>query len=423
MKPIRSLPYTAESPAHECGDEYSMLPRRAAPQSHGRKSVVRGFLLAHLLAFAAGCATTPYTGRSQLMLVSEGQELNLGEEAYREELRSNVLLKNPEALRIVTKVGERIARVANKPDYRWEFRLIDDPETANAFCLPGGKVAVYTGIFPIARDEAGLAVILGHEVAHALARHAGERISQSQLVGLGMVAAGIGGVNPQILQALGLGASVGLILPFSRSQESEADRIGLTLMAKAGYDPRVALELWERMEKYASAKERGAPPEFLSTHPGYETRTQQIQQFIPEAIAYYQPMERTLELLPSLQALDTPMARAERELLKRIQAVNRQAQDRRGETAVVEALGYSFRMSPSAVYQERQRVGLDYGQYAALRALSYLGRTSWTRVLSDYGSGLTWSDLARRHGVQLIDLISWIGDLRRTVASRGQLRN
>ncbi len=382
------------------------------------------FLLLVLLPLLAGsCATAPYTGRSQLMLISEGQEMGFGEEAYRQELRSGVLSNNPDALRIVQKVGERIARAANKPEYKWEFRVIDDPDTVNAFCLPGGKVAVYTGIFPIARDEAGLAVVLGHEVAHALARHSGERMSQEMLVQLGGLGLSAGlGSNPQlanqVLQAYGLGTDVGLILPFNRSQESEADRIGLTLMAKAGYDPEAALGLWDRMEKYASKKESGSPPEFLSTHPGYETRTEQIRKFIPEARVYYHATERTLEQLPSLEALNTPTARAERELLKRIQAVNRQAQNRRGEIAVVETLGYSFRMSPAAVYQEKQRAGLDYGQYAALRALSALGKTSLERILSDYKRGSSWSDLTQKHGVQINELVAWLGDLWRTVASR-----
>src|SRR3990167_3658664 len=168
-------------------------------------------LPALFLALLVACTTAPYTGRSQLMLVSESQEVGLGEEAYRQTLRDSVLSNHPEALRIVRKVGERIARAANKPDYRWDFQVINDPEMVNAFAVPGGKVAVYTGIFPVARGEAGLAVVLGHEVAHALARHAGERLSQSMLVqlgGLGLSAAL--GSNPQlanqVLQAYGLGA-------------------------------------------------------------------------------------------------------------------------------------------------------------------------------------------------------------------------
>ncbi len=142
------------------------------------------------------------------MLVSESNEITSGEQAYDQIMRDSVLSDNSEALRILRRVGERIARAANKPEYRWEFRVINDPETVNAFCVPGGKVAVYTGIFPIAKDEAGLAVILGHEVAHALLRHAGERMSQTEILGAGLALAGASGVNPQILQALGLGASV-----------------------------------------------------------------------------------------------------------------------------------------------------------------------------------------------------------------------
>jgi Zn-dependent protease with chaperone function len=195
--------------------------------------------------FLISCVTAPYTGRSQLMLVSESSEVESGEQAYRYILRDSVLSDNSGALRVVNKVGEKIARAAEKTEYRWQFRVINDPESVNAFCVPGGKVAVYTGIFPVARDEAGLAVILGHEVAHALLRHSGERMSQTQILGTGLALAGAGGLNPQILQALGLGASVGVVLPFSRSQESEADHVGLILMAKAGYDPRVSIELVE----------------------------------------------------------------------------------------------------------------------------------------------------------------------------------
>jgi len=354
------------------------------------------------------------------MLVSESQEVGLGEEAYRQTLRDSVLLRDYEAERIVRKIGERIARAADKPDYKWEFRVIDDPEMVNAFCVPGGKVAVYSGIFPVARDEAGLAVVLGHEVAHALLRHAGERISQSQLLGAGLTIAGASGINPQLLQVFGMGASVGLILPFSRSQESEADHVGLILMAKAGYDPKVSLEVWERMER----KERGAPPEYLSTHPSYETRTQQLRAWIPEAMKFYQPLDQTVELLPSLQALDSPKARVERELIKRIQAVNKATGDPGGERAVVEALGYTLRMDPNIVYQERQQLRLSYGQYGALRALSSFGRTSLSRVVGDYQKGISWSELSDTNGTRLADLISWMGDLRRTAATiQNQLRN
>jgi predicted Zn-dependent protease len=249
---------------------------------------IRWFLVG--IFFLVACSAAPYTGRRQVILVSEGEEAALGEDAYRHILRDSVITHQPEAERIVRKVGEKIARVADRPNYRWEFTIINDPETVNAFALPGGKAATYTGIFTPARDEAGLAVVLGHEIAHALARHPAERMSQGLLLQLGGVGLGVAlGKNPtianQVLQAYGIGTGIGVALPFSHSQETEADRIGLILMAKAGYDPRIALEVWDRMEKKEGGK--GAPPEFLSTHPGYETRVQQIRNFMPEALSYY----------------------------------------------------------------------------------------------------------------------------------------
>jgi predicted Zn-dependent protease len=362
------------------------------------------------ILFFTGCATAPYTGRSQFMLVPESNEIASGEQAYHQIMRDSVLSDNSEALRLVRKVGERIARAANKPEYRWEFRVINDPDNVNAFCVPGGKVAVYTGIFPIAKDEAGLAVILGHEVAHALLRHAGERMSQAEILGTGLAIAGATGVNPQILQALGLGASVGVILPFTRSQESEADHVGLILMAKAGYDPRTALEVWDRMER----KEKGAPPEFLSTHPGSETRIQQLKAWMPEALRYYQHVDRVVELLPSALSLDSSVARSERELLKRIQAINQYVEQQNGERAIVEALAYELRLGPQTIVQERQQLRVGYGQYAALRGLSYLGRGSIRGIWAEYERGTPWSDIAQRNGSRLNELTVWINDVIRT---------
>jgi predicted Zn-dependent protease len=360
--------------------------------------------------FLVSCVTAPYTGRSQLMLVSESSELESGEQAYRYILRDSVLSDNSEALRIVSKVGEKIARAANKPEYRWQFRVINDPESVNAFCVPGGKVAVYTGIFPVARDEAGLAVILGHEVAHALLRHSGERMSQTQILGTGLALAGAGGLNPQILQALGLGASVGVVLPFSRSQESEADHVGLILMAKAGYDPRVSIELWNRMAR----KEKNAPPDFLSTHPGSEARIQQLKAWMPEALQYYRSGEQSVELLPSPQALDSPAAKSERELLKRIQAVNQYVEQQNGERAVAEALAYQLRLSLETVVRERQQLRIGYGQYAALRGLSLLGRGSIRNILADYQKGISWSNMAQNNGSGINELTTWVGEFIHT---------
>ena len=386
---------------------------------------ILSFFLA--IALIVGCATAPYTGRSQVILVSEGQEVAIGDDAYRHNLRDSVVTHDPDAERIVRKVGERIASAANKPEYKWEFTVINDPETVNAYAVPGGKVAVYTGIFGPARDEAGLAVVLGHEVAHALARHPAERMSQDMLLQLGGVGLGVAlGKNPtianQVLQVYGLGAGVGVALPFSRAQESEADHIGLILMAKAGYDPRTALELWQRMEKKEGSK--GAPPEFLSTHPGYETRIEQIRSFLPEALRYYQPNNGRVELLPSAESLDTPNAKTERALLKRIEAINRFVQEQGGERTVVEALGYELRMNPQVVFQERQQVGMGYGQYAALRGLSYLGRSSIKKIVDDYRRGRSWSEIASGNGSELSELMSWMGDVIRTTNNVGrQLQN
>lgn len=255
----------------------------------GRKGWWAGAALTACLAVGIGCATVPYTKRSQLVLVSESEMQSLGQEAFHQVLSKAAVAKDKQVVGAVTRVGERIARSSERPEYAWEFAVIDDAEMVNAFALPGGKVAVYTGLFPVAEDESGLAAVIGHEVGHVLARHAAERMSQGVLLQLGLSGASValGGKNPAtrdaILQALGLGVQVGVVLPFSRNQESEADRIGLILMAKAGYDPHAALGLWERMEEAS----RGAPPEFLSTHPSHSTRETQIQAWLPEAMSYY----------------------------------------------------------------------------------------------------------------------------------------
>lgn len=379
------------------------------------------------LFFLAACSAAPYTGRRQMIFVSEGEEAALGEDAYAHVLRDSVIAHQPEAERIVRKVGERIARVADKPNYKWEFTVINDPETVNAFALPGGKVATYTGIFTPARDEAGLAVVLGHEIAHVLARHPAERMSQGLLLQLGGVGLGVAlGKNPavanQVLQVYGVGAGVGVALPFSRSQETEADRIGLILMAKAGYDPRVALEVWERMEKKEGAK--GVPPEFLSTHPGYETRVQQIRTFIPEALSYYRASNERVEILPLAESLDSPAAKSERELLKRIETINRYVEQQNGERPVVEALAYELRLNAQTVVQERQKLRIGYGQYAALRGVSYLGGGSISKVLDDYQRGRSWSDITQNNGSRVNELTLWIGALIRTTNTMvQQLRN
>ena len=381
------------------------------------KKIIWQFLIIGLIA---GCSSAPYTGRSQLIVVSEGQETALGDDAYRHVLRDSVVTRASDAERIVRKVGERIAAAANKPEYKWEFTVINDPETVNAFAVPGGKVAVYTGIFGPARDEAGLAVVLGHEVAHALARHPAERMSQGLLLQLGGVGLGVAlGRNPavanQILQVYGIGTGVGVALPFGRAQETEADRIGLILMAKAGYDPRVALDLWERMEKKEGGK--GAPPEFLSTHPGYETRITQLRSFLPEALNYFQASAARVESLPTAESLDTPAAKSERELLKRVEAINRFVAEQNGERPVVEALSHELRLNPQVIVQERQKLQVGYGQYAAMRGLAYLGRGSINRIVDDYQRGRAWSEITSANGSRVNELMVWIGDVIRTTNS------
>jgi predicted Zn-dependent protease len=256
-----------------------------------------------LVCFA--CATVPYTQRSQLILLSESEETQLGVASYEEVLKKANVVRDPAFTEPLLRVGARIARAANKPEYNWEFTVIDDSQQVNAFALPGGKVAVYTGLYPVAQDEAGLAVVVGHEVAHALARHGAERMSQgvvAQLAGVGLAVA-VGDSSPAtrnaVMGAFGLGAQVGVLLPFGRSQESEADHIGMILMAKAGYDPAAALILWQRMEAQAGG---ASPPEFLSTHPGYETRQQNIRSWIDEARGYYKPdPSLTVSRLPAVR--------------------------------------------------------------------------------------------------------------------------
>jgi metalloendopeptidase OMA1, mitochondrial len=237
----------------------------------------------------AGCSTAPYTGRSQLILVSEGEETALGVQSYREVLKKEKTSKDPQANALVKRVGTRIAAVANKPEYSWEFTVIDNPKTVNAFALPGGKVAIYTGILPYTLNDAGLAFVMAHEVAHALARHGGERISQNLLIKLGQEGLNIAvaSKSPEAVQAVNLGygvaTTVGVALPFNRTQEYEADHIGIILMAKAGYDPNEAPRFFERMMK----AQHGSPPEFLSTHPADEARIRQLRALIPEAMRYY----------------------------------------------------------------------------------------------------------------------------------------
>lgn len=263
------------------------------------------FALCGLASVVAACESAPVTGRSQMMLVSESEERQMGLQAYREVLSKEPLSRNAQANALVEKVGRRIAAAAERPpedmwrapNYRWEFKTIDKNEP-NAFCLPGGKIAVYTGLLPITRTETGLAVVVAHEVAHALARHGAERMSDQMIASAGTAAAGVAlsatvsgrsrTYLPAMMAAVGAGATVGYLLPMSRAQESEADRIGLVLMAMAGYDPREAVGLWERMR---AAKSGRGQAEWLSTHPADTTRIADIRRWLPEAMTYYRPRD------------------------------------------------------------------------------------------------------------------------------------
>ena len=251
-----------------------------------------------------GCTTVPYTNRSRFMMLPESQDLSMGLSAYQEILSKERVVSDQRMTRLVERVGWAIADVAEKPDFEWQFSVIDNAEMVNAFALPGGKTAVYTGLFPVAKDEAGLAVVMGHEVAHALARHGAERMSQGlalQGLGAGLAIATQGqsaGVQQAVMQAYGLGAQMGVLLPFSRHMESEADHIGIILMAKAGYDPRASISLWERM---GALNDGQKPAEFMSTHPNYDTRIRQLNEWMPEAERFYKLASRKpVETLPAV---------------------------------------------------------------------------------------------------------------------------
>ena len=242
-----------------------------------------------LLIFA-GCQTAPVTHRKQLLVTSQEKENEMGLTAYEEVLKTEPLTKNERAVDLVRRVGQRIADISDRPDFKWEFNVIES-ETQNAFCLPGGKVAVYTGILPICENEAGLAVVMSHEVAHAIARHGGERMSMQ--TGQNLVKSGVGYLmknqeeqKQKIVQtAYGVVSEYGVILPYSRKHELEADHIGIMLMAKAGYDPSEAPQFWER---FAGIKKGAAPMEYLSTHPSDAHRSSALREVLPDAMKLYE---------------------------------------------------------------------------------------------------------------------------------------
>jgi predicted Zn-dependent protease len=253
-----------------------------------------------LCTFILSCSTVPITGRKQLKIIPNSQMLAMSYQQYDQFLKENNLSDNAEQTAMVKRVGARIqdsveqyfknqGLASQLEGYAWEFNLVENKDV-NAWCMPGGKVVFYSGIIPICQDDKGIAVVMGHEVAHAVAEHGSERMSQGLITQLGGAALATAlEEQPEKTQqiwmtAFGLGAQVGVLLPYGRLQESEADHLGLIFMAMAGYDPNVAVSFWQRM---AAEKGGAAPPEFLSTHPSDDTRIRKIKELLPEAMTYY----------------------------------------------------------------------------------------------------------------------------------------
>ena len=248
---------------------------------------VNTVLVAYLVGLLAGCEAAPVTGRSQLILFPASQDAELGLQAYQQILAKSRVSKDVRLNERVQIIGRRIATVSGHPEFDWEFTLFENDQP-NAFALPGGKVGVNTGLFDDAENDAQLAAVIGHEVAHAIARHGAERMSQGVLAETGLAVLGATANKASTVQLAAAAATLGVILPYSRTQESEADHIGLLYMAEAGYDPREAVELWRNFERLGGRR----PPEFLSTHPGQGTRIKRLQALMPEALAIYEERKR-----------------------------------------------------------------------------------------------------------------------------------
>ncbi|MEO8589685.1 MAG: M48 family metallopeptidase [Flavobacteriales bacterium] len=262
----------------------------------------RAFLTLLVIVLLEACAKVPITGRRQMNLVSEGELMAMASSEYGDFLKeSPPLPASDERVRKVREIGERLASAATKflsenrasdrvAGFQWEYNVVND-NTVNAWCMPGGKVVVYTGILPVTQNDEALAVVMGHEIAHAIARHGNERMSQAIAIqGAGMTLSAFAGQNPTatenlFLQSFGIGSQLGM-LAYSRKHESEADKMGLVFMAMAGYDPREAPKFWERMSSQGGGQ---APPEILSTHPSDETRMRDLEAYMPEALKYYKP--------------------------------------------------------------------------------------------------------------------------------------
>ena len=257
---------------------------------------LRRMAIVGCVIWLAGCSTVSETGRRQLVLMSPGEEMQLGLTSFNQMKKDTPVSKDARANSLVQRVGQRISNVANLPGAQWEFVVFESPE-ANAFCLPGGKVGVYTGILALTKDEAGLAAVIGHEVAHAVARHGAERMSEAMLMqatgtlmDAGLAANG-SKYRAGAMTVYGLGTQLGRALPHSRKQESEADEIGLLYMARAGYDPEASLAFWKRFAAFNS-RAGSTTPWFLRTHPLDDVRIKQIESWLPRARQEYRPAAR-----------------------------------------------------------------------------------------------------------------------------------
>ncbi|NJD57094.1 MAG: M48 family metallopeptidase [Nitrospirae bacterium] len=259
------------------------------------------FAVLTVLLFVLSCQTVPITGRQQLSIVPSGTLMSMSFNEYSDFMKKHEVITGTPEAQMISRVGRRVQHAVeqyfsrqNMSDhltgYKWEFNLVKD-DAVNAWCMPGGKVVVYTGILPVAAGEDGLAVVMGHEISHAIAEHGNERMSQGLVTQMGGVALSVAlaekskETHDLFMTAFGVGSQVGILLPYSRIQESEADRLGLIFMAMAGYDPREAVSFWKRM---AAGKKGASPPAFLSTHPADGKRIADIEKLLPEAMGYYQ---------------------------------------------------------------------------------------------------------------------------------------
>ena len=277
---------------------------------------------AYLLFLLAGCTEVPITGRRQLNIVPQSLVTSMSLQEYQQFISQSKVSADPKVNGQVRRVGTRIVQAVEEYEkehseknrfagYQWEFTVVEDKQI-NAFAMPGGKVVVYTGILPVAQNDAGLAAVLGHEIAHVFAEHGSERMSQALLVQMGGMGLDVAlQKQPEQTRSLfnaayGLGSQVGILLPYSRVQESEADHLGLIFMAMAGYDPHEAVGFWHRMS--AAGKGQAKPPEFLSTHPADATRIRNLENLVPEAMKYYRPGGTQAQSLTPSQTQSKPQS-------------------------------------------------------------------------------------------------------------------